>query len=305
MARSSWFTFLAALSAISIGVRAVPAPHTLTIRQDAITPLPSAEIAAFKPYTWYASTAYCHPSSTKAWNCGKNCDANPTFVPVDSGGDGNETQFWYVGYDPTLNVVIVGHEGTDVTEIAPPLIDMDTSLVRLDAKLFPGADPSVRVHEGFAGTQSRSAPGVIAAVEEALSLHPTRNVTVVGHSLGAAIALLDAVSLPLHLPSDVYVRYIGYASPRVGNKAWANWVDSLRMDITRVNNKEDPVPALPPMEFLYHHVGGEHHISDDDVWVSCPGQDNLSDQCSTGAVNIFRFNATQHLGPYDGVTIHC
>ena len=32
---------------------------------------------------------------------------------------------------------------------------------------------------------------------------------------GAAIALLDAVYLPLHFPSDVTVRYVGYTSPRV------------------------------------------------------------------------------------------
>ena len=81
----------------------------------------------------------------------------------------------------------------------------------------------------------RSAAGVIATVEEAPSLYPTRNVTVVRHSLnafhryhrlflyslltlfpeGAAVALLNAIYLPLHLPSDVIVRYIGYASPRV------------------------------------------------------------------------------------------
>ena len=36
---------------------------------------------------------------------------------------------------------------------------------------------------------------------------------------GAAIALLDAVYLPLHLPSNVTVRYVGYASPRVSNSA--------------------------------------------------------------------------------------
>ncbi|EJF64419.1 alpha/beta-hydrolase [Dichomitus squalens LYAD-421 SS1] len=306
MAPSSWFTLLFALSAISVGVRAVPAPHTLTARQDAIIPLPPAEIAAFKPYTWYASTANCNPSSTKAWNCGENCDANPTFEPVDSGGDGIFTQFWYVGYDPTLNVVVVGHQGTDVSKIIPVLIDLDIPLVQLDAELFPGVDPSVRVHQGFAGTQSRSAPGVLAAVEEALSLYPTKNVTVVGHSLGAAIALLDAVYLPLHLPSDVNVRYIGYASPRVGDQAWANYVDSLHMNITRINNKEDPVPVLPPIEiFGYHHASGEVHIRDDDVWVSCPGQDNPSDQCSTGAVNITTFDAAQHPGPYDGVTIQC
>lgn len=33
-----------------------------------------------------------------------NCDANPTFKPVASGGDGAVVQYWFVGYDLTLQV---------------------------------------------------------------------------------------------------------------------------------------------------------------------------------------------------------
>ena len=62
-------------------------------RQSAITALTAAQIASFRPYTHYASTGYCVPSSTKAWDCGANCQANPTFQPIASGGDGDETQF--------------------------------------------------------------------------------------------------------------------------------------------------------------------------------------------------------------------
>lgn len=35
----------------------------------------------------------------------ENCDANPTFQPIASGGDGIDVQFWYVGIDPTLEVI--------------------------------------------------------------------------------------------------------------------------------------------------------------------------------------------------------
>ncbi|KAJ6547865.1 hypothetical protein B0H10DRAFT_1969465 [Mycena sp. CBHHK59/15] len=42
-----------------------------------------------------------------------NCDANPGFHPVASGGDGDAVQFWYVGVDSTLGTVIVAHQGTD------------------------------------------------------------------------------------------------------------------------------------------------------------------------------------------------
>ena len=67
----------------------LPAPA----RRASITALSTSQIDAFTPYTWYASTGYCSPASTLAWNCGANCEANPSFEPVASGGDGDETQF--------------------------------------------------------------------------------------------------------------------------------------------------------------------------------------------------------------------
>lgn len=121
---------------------AVPAPlHPSPIRRQSsgIASLPATQIAAFKPYTQYASAAYCQPAATKAWNCGRNCDANAAFKPVDSGGDGVLTQFCacfcycgicfarssaaaapcvgFVGYDPVLDEVIVSHQGTDTTKM--------------------------------------------------------------------------------------------------------------------------------------------------------------------------------------------
>ena len=51
------------------------------------------QIETFKPYTHYASTAYCQPSKTITWSCGANCEANPSFHPVASGGDSNDVQF--------------------------------------------------------------------------------------------------------------------------------------------------------------------------------------------------------------------
>jgi hypothetical protein len=108
-----------ALFCISL-VRA--APH-LEPRQS-ISTLSATQVTTFKPYMFYAASAYCKPANTLAWNCGgkivllreiafqdgliilwkANCNANPSFRPVASGGDGGITQFWYVGYDTTLRV---------------------------------------------------------------------------------------------------------------------------------------------------------------------------------------------------------
>jgi hypothetical protein len=104
-------------------------------RQSSPTALSAAAVAALKPFTHYASTAYCKPATTMTWSCGgessrnawfgylilmlilANCDANPTFKPIASGGDGDDVQFWFVGYDPTLKTIIVSFQGTDTSKL--------------------------------------------------------------------------------------------------------------------------------------------------------------------------------------------
>ncbi|KAI0353775.1 lipase [Trametes cingulata] len=272
--------------------------------QQPVTVLPSDQVSAFKPYSHYASAAFCPPASTLSWDCGVNCDSNPSFIPVASGGDGAVTQYWYVGFDPILSEVIVAHQGTDVDKILPDLTDVDILLLPLDQSLFPGVRPPVLVHQGFAATHSRSAPHILDAVQLAMSRFGATAVTVVGHSLGAAISLLDAVYLPLHLP-DATVRYIGYGLPRVGNSAFAKYVDSLPISVTHVTNREDPIPVLPPMALGFHHPSGEVHIRPSNDWVACPGEDNPSEDCSLGEVSLLTFNEANHDGPYDGVVMGC
>lgn len=75
----------------------------------------------------------------------------------------------------------------------------------------------------------------------------------------------------LNLPSDVVIRFIGYALPRVGNQAFADFVDGSGVQVQQINNMEDLVPILPGRFLGYHHPSGELHILDSGSWVSCPG----------------------------------
>ena len=60
--------------------------------------------------------------------------------------------------------------------------------------------------------------------------------------------------------------------PRVGNQAFADFVDGqLSGLVTHVNNQEDPVPTLPGRFLGFHHVSGEIHIQDSGAWDNCPG----------------------------------
>ncbi|KAJ3761776.1 lipase class 3 family protein [Lentinula raphanica] len=298
----SWSFFLLLLVDLSL---ASPAAKASIRARASITALTSAQIAAYKPYTYYASTAYCAPSTTINWSCGTNCQANPKFVPVASGGDGDGTQYWFVGYDATLKSVIVSHQGTDTSEILSVITDIEFSQKAIDTSLFTGVSSSVKVHTGFEDEQAKTASAVLSAVKTTMSAHSTTTITTVGHSLGAAISLLDALYLSIQIPSAT-TNFIGYGLPRVGNQAFADLMDSKFPNLAHINNKEDMVPIVPGELLGYVHPSGEKHILDNSTWVACPGQDNDSIECSTGDVpTIFNGDVDDHIGPYDGVSMGC
>ena len=131
----------------------------------------------------------------------------------------------------------------------PVLTDGDTVSLPLNPQLFPGVEPDVLVHDGFASEQaayvscycpSSTLTGVIPgrlspswqpfstrrqSSEQPRSLlsvthwvRPQRFCSAVCCVLsgltGAAISLLDAIYLHLQVPS-AEVRFVGYGSPRV------------------------------------------------------------------------------------------
>ena len=112
-------------------------------------------------------------------------------------------------------------------------------------------------------------------MQATLSAHPGASVTSIGHSLGATLALLDSVYLPLHLPTSTVFKTVGFGMPRVGNQAFADYVDAHVSDLTHVNNRRDPVPIVPGRGLGFHHPKGEVHIQGFGAWLSCPGELHL------------------------------
>ncbi|KAH8828427.1 lipase [Flagelloscypha sp. PMI_526] len=294
------------LQVIAVALCSVSTVSASPLERRSVTALTTAQINAYTPYTWYASAANCAPSTLKTWTCGANCNANPGFKPQAAGGDGSDVQYWFVGYDPTLKSVIVGHEATDTSDLLPILTDADIILSSLNTTLFPGVSSDIKVHSGFKESFEDTATTILAQVKTALSTNGVSKIAVTGWSLGAAISILDGLYLKLQIPTaDVSV--YGYGMPRVGNAAWAAYVDSkLSGKVTHINNKDDLVPILPGRFLGFAHVSGEVHIKDDNSWVACSGEDNTDSQCTVGTVtNIFVGDAGDHPGPYNGITLGC
>ncbi|KAM6493986.1 hypothetical protein JOM56_010347 [Amanita muscaria] len=83
----------------------------------------------------------------------------------------------------------------------------------------------------------------------------------------ASIALLDSVFLPLHLSPSITV----YGMPRIGNQAFAAYVDS-HCNATHVNNKT----SCLPIQLVYYDIislRAKFILMETDTYNSCPGQD--------------------------------
>jgi len=292
-------------SILALGAYSVAAlPQPKVIARGDPAPLTQQASEAFTPFANFAAAAYCPTSQTSTWSCGANCDALPGFVPTATGGDGDAVPFWFVGFFPSMDAVIVGHQGTNPEQFVEDLEDADFFLSSLDPNLFPGISSSIQAHSGFQDVQASTATDVLNAVQSTLDTHGTNNVILASHSLGAATALLDAVFLQVHLPSITF-KVVNFGLPRVGNQAFANYVDASGIAVTRVNNEYDIVPILPGRFLGFIHPSGEVHIEPNTgQFVSCEGQEDESDGCEDELVpTIFEGSIPNHLGPYNGIFI--
>ncbi|KIJ64648.1 hypothetical protein HYDPIDRAFT_181861 [Hydnomerulius pinastri MD-312] len=299
----------------ALGVAAMPsvAPPVAPVRRaqvTSVTTMTSSQLSGLAPYTEFARAAYCSPSIVEGWECGEACQAVPGFEVSLTGGDGDAIQYYYVGYWPSENSVVVAHQGTDPTQFLSDLTDVDIPMENLDPTLFPGVDSSVEVHSGFANEHAQTASIILTEVKSLISQYSATSVTLVGHSLGGALAELDCMFMALNLPSDIAIKGVTYGTPRVGNPAWASLFDATISDFQRINNEEDIIPIVPGRFLGFSHVMGEVHIIKPNDAVECPGDDDATDsQCTIMTVpNIFEGDILDHLGPYQGIyigTIYC
>lgn len=98
------------------------------------------------------------------------------------------------------------------------------------------------------------------------------SLTITGHSLGGALALLNAYEAASTIP-DLPVTVISFGAPRVGNLAFKDELDKLGVKTLRIVAKQDLVPRMPgivfnealqvfdeitgTLEWVYTHVGAE------------------------------------------------
>ncbi|KAL7591785.1 phospholipase A1-Igamma1, chloroplastic [Lactuca sativa] len=98
------------------------------------------------------------------------------------------------------------------------------------------------------------------------------SLTITGHSLGGALALLNAYDAAMTFPT-LPISVISFGAPRVGNIAFRDELHHRGVKALRITIKQDLVPRMPgivfnetlqkfddltgTLDWVYHHVGAE------------------------------------------------
>jgi predicted lipase len=115
------------------------------------------------------------------------------------------------------------------------------------------------VYNSFAVSTQAGSPSVTKSLATIFGNKPVNSLTVCGHSLGGALATLqalDAAANSTFKNPSVYT----YASPRTGNPQFASTYNRMVPNTFRVANKIDVVPMLP-LPPVYEHVLGLNKLS--------------------------------------------
>jgi hypothetical protein len=265
---------------------------------------PLFNITASARIALLAYSAYCGLNVNSAWNC-YWCDRVPDVRFVDTFGDAAGAGFGYVAIDLSANAhgqraINVVWRGTDnwVGWLA-------------DGHVGQTALPwgTGQVHAGFLGAYGNASADMFAVVKHAMTMCPTCDVAVSGHSLGAALAVLCASDLALRI-TDRRVSLWTYGGPRVGDPAFVQWFVSAvaahaNVTVRRHVWEGDIVPHAPSRSPWigpkYAHVPFEVYTpSGNSNWRVCDGSGE--DPTCSDQLKFWQWSVVDH-GFYFGVDI--
>ncbi len=152
----------------------------------------------------------------------------------------------FIGYMPSQDNIYLVFRGS--TSRIDWINNIDTYLVP-----YPKC-PNCAVHAGFYNDELSVKDEAMHYVYLMKQQHPSANIIVTGHSLGAAMATL--ISLDLNDLNLGPIIMYNYGSPRIGNIYFAQYASDMIAIHNRVTHLRDIVPHLP-WEQRFTHISGK------------------------------------------------
>jgi hypothetical protein len=303
----SLFTTLFFFACAALAAAAVPVDHQVPLLQHAPTNR-TVSVDLFTELEELArivDITYCVGLTSlginKPFSCLSRCKDFPEFELVTTWNTGPllSDSCGYIALDHGKKRVIVAFRGTysvantivdlstvpqayapypgdGTDEDARTLLDVGRELLEghtkrdVDESKLPPKCNNCTVHMGFHASWVHTRPHVLPELEKAKAFFPSYQLTLVGHSLGGAVAALAGLDL---LARGYDPQITTFGEPRIGNTALVKYLDSrfaledqgdqddTHLKYRRVTHIDDPVPLLPLSEWGYAMHAGEIFIS--------------------------------------------
>ncbi|KAI8387506.1 lipase precursor [Blakeslea trispora] len=222
----------------------------LTKRASDVITANSEQISTFTKYAGVASGAYC-VSYMPTWSCSQ-CRKSVS--------DGKIVKTFRTPMTDTNGFVMTSAADKTIYLVFRGSISAQNWMTDFQAMPVPySAASGASVHSGFQSAIKDSVGTYFPIVKAQLDANPDYKILVTGHSLGGALALLGGMDLTQRDSriNSSNLSIFTYGGPRVGNKAFAEYVVKSKVPVFRSVNKMDPIPQTPPTLSGYVHPGVE------------------------------------------------
>lgn len=178
----------------------------------------------------------------------------------------------YVGVIQPENQILVVFRGSASTRNW--MDDADVILTQYSTFV----ECNCNVHSGFYASSNNIYPFVHEYVNDMLDIFPNFNVIITGHSYGAAVAQLISMEL---LSNGIYSSLYNYGQPRIGDRNYANFVNSKMDKLWRFTHYKDMIPHIPPITGLgYYHSCTEIYENEYHELKECSNIDGEDNTCA-------------------------
>ncbi|EAR96905.3 lipase family protein (macronuclear) [Tetrahymena thermophila SB210] len=233
----------------------------------------------------YAWAARCQQDTIQSWTCGTPCQLNPNITDVQVFYNSTHHSLGFIGYDYFNQMIVLSFRPT--MDNLNWLYDFD--YFKINYSYCQGC----QVHRGFLFTWNDLRQNVLAYTQFLVSKYPNAPLIITGHSLGAAVSMLAAVEINHYIKKVDYI--YNYGQPRVGNKQFADFCESIIPVIYRIIHNRDPVPHVPLQKMGFQHTRTEVWYNKNNTsYQVCKGSEDP--QCSDKIKEYLPFDHAWYMG---------
>ncbi|KAL1918305.1 uncharacterized protein VTP21DRAFT_2965 [Calcarisporiella thermophila] len=245
------------------------------------------QLYGLKQYAKLAAMAQC-PFKPGELQCAVYSDEFPQVTVLATARAPHDDTYMYIARDDARCAFVLSYRGA-VSPIAKK-IKHGYHTVAYNPDFVSGARVLKKVYEAFMRLQANT----LEYIQTVFEAHPDYKVEVIGHSLGAAFAILMAAELvtKTNIPSDQIV-LVTFGEMRIGNQKFVQYLEQMNLTTKRYVYRYDFEVHLMPHALGFRARGHEVWTSGDKngTYTCNEAEDKF---CSRG-VPLYKLNAMDHL----------